>query len=51
MILNRNSPIISCEATKPVQYAVSALYRDMKAVFAETNTPGNAIRLAKDSDL
>ena len=51
MILNRNSPIISCEATKPVQYAVSALYRDMKAVFAETNTSGDAIRLVKDSDL
>ena len=51
MILNRNSPIISCEATKPIQYAVSALYRDMKAVFVETDTPGDAIRLAKDSDL
>ena len=51
MILNRNSQIISCEETKPVQYAVSALYRDMKAVFIETDAPGDAIRLAKDSDL
>ena len=51
MILNCNSQIISCEGTKPVQYAVSALYRDMKAVFTETDAPGDAIRLAKDSDL
>ena len=51
MILIRNCQIISCEETKPVQYAVSALYRDMKAVFIETDAPGDAIRLAKDSDL
>ena len=51
MILNCNSQIISCERSKPIQYAVSALYRDMKAVFTETDAPGDAIRLAKDSDL
>ena len=51
MILNRNSQIISCEQSKPVQYAVSALNRDKKAVFSETETPGDSIRLAKDSDL
>ena len=51
MILNRNSQIISCERSKPIQYAVSALYRDMKAVFTETDAPGDSIRLAKDSDL
>lgn len=51
MILNRNSQIVSCEETKPIQYAVSALYRDMKAVLTETDAPGDAICLAKDSDL
>lgn len=51
MILNRNSQIFPCEDTKPVQYAVSALYRDMKAVFTDTDASGDAIRLAKDSDL
>ena len=43
-------------ATAPVhdntkENAVSAIQRDMKAVFAETETPGDSIRLAKDSDL
>ena len=51
MILNRNSQIVFCEETKPIQYAVSALYRDMKAVFTETDAPGDAVHLVKDSDL
>lgn len=43
-------------ATAPIhdntkENAVSAIQRDMKAVFAETETPGDSIRLAKDSDL
>lgn len=51
MILNRNSQIVATEPPKPVQYAISALQRDKKAVFTETGMPGGDIVLAKDSDL
>ena len=51
MILNRNSKISAAALTKPAQYAISALQRDMKAVFTETETPGGDIVLAKDSGL
>ena len=51
MILNRNSQIIVSDVVKPIQYAISAVQRDMKAVFTETQAPGGSIRLAKDSDL
>ena len=42
MILNRNSQIVATEPPKPVQYAISALQRDKKAVFTETGMPGGA---------
>ena len=51
MILNRNTQILVSDPAKPIQYAISALHRDMKAVFTETETPGDSIRLVKDSDL
>ena len=51
MILNRNTEILVTDPSKPVQYALSALRRDMNAVFADTDVPGDTVRLAKDSDL
>ncbi len=51
MILNRSSQIIFCGQSKPIRYALSAVQRDMKAVFSETETPGGSIRLVKGSDL
>lgn len=47
MILNRNSQIVATEPPKPVQYAISALQRDKKAVFTETGMPGGDIVLAR----
>ena len=51
MTLNRNSQILVSDPSKPIQHAVCALCRDMKAVLTETDAPGDAIRLTKDSDL
>ncbi len=51
MLLNRNSQIFTPDSSKPIQYAISALQRDMNAVFTETETPGGTVCLAKDSDL